>query len=275
MPDEAAVDPIERYFEFGAGHLQKRRWRRSWRALRLLDRLCTARIAASVRNVRAAAAAEMPARVLIAAVEVPGREADLRGVLDRLVAGTVHHPTVSVARMAPVGKFDNVNRALDGRPLDGFEYLLIVDDDIELPDGFLDLMIHYARRFHLKLAQPAHRFRSYASFTVTERHWRSLVRQTAFVEIGPVTLLHHDTFAALLPFPSLRWAWGLDFAWADIADKQGWAVGVVDAAPIGHMRPVGGTYDQAAAAAEAIAFLRHQGVGIGRDRMLCTSRMLA
>ncbi len=275
MPADKPGDEIDRYFAFGAGHLKKTRWRQSWKALRLLDRLSDARIAPAVHRARADAANARPASVLIAAVEVPGREAELAHVIARITDQTCHQVHVSAVPMAPVGKFDNINRALAGQDLEAIEWLMIVDDDIEVPDGFLDLMIHFARRHRLTLAQPAHRFRSYASFTVTERHWGTLVRQTAFVEIGPVTLLHRDAFAALLPFPSLRWAWGLDFAWADLAQKQGWIVGVVDAAPIGHMRPVGGTYDQGAAQAEAIAFLRGRGVTIGRDRMLCHSQGMA
>ena len=42
------------------------------------------------------------------------------------------------------------------------------------------------------------------------------MRETAFVEIGPVTAFHRDTFATLLPFPDVGMGWGLDVHWAAV-----------------------------------------------------------
>jgi hypothetical protein len=82
------------------------------------------------------------------------------------------------------------------------------------------------------------------------------VRETSFVEIGPVTAFHRDTFATLLPFPELRMGWGLDAHWAAVAREHGWRIGVVDATPVGHtLRPAADAYPREAAAAEARAFL--------------------
>ena len=53
--------------------------------------------------------------------------------------------------------------------------------------------------------------------------------ETRFVEIGPVTLFRRDAAAALLPFPPLRYGWGLDLAWAAVADEHAWTVGIADA----------------------------------------------
>ena len=77
-----------------------------------------------------------------------------------------------------------------------------------------------------KLAQPAHRLSSHAAWPVTRRRPASVARETAFVEIGPVTAFHRDTFAALLPFPDLKMGWGLDAYWsarrarARVADRR-------------------------------------------------------
>jgi hypothetical protein len=83
------------------------------------------------------------------------------------------------------------------------------------------------------------------------------VRETTFVEIGPVTAFHRDVFATLLPFPAdLRMGWGLDVHWAAVAREHGWPIGIVDATPIGHtQQPAGAGYGRAAAVAEASAFL--------------------
>jgi hypothetical protein len=91
---------------------------------------------------------------------------------------------------------------------------------------------------------------------VTSRRARSVVRETAFVEIGPVTAFHSETFADLLPFPDLRMGWGLDLHWAALARQRGWRVGIVDAAPIEHLaRPAAAGYDRDRAVSEARAFL--------------------
>jgi hypothetical protein len=138
----------------------------------------------------------------------------------------------------------------------GYDWLLVLDDDVELPRGFLDRFLGLAERFDLRLAQPAHRLRSHAAWRLTRRRPGSLVRETRFVEIGPVTAIHRDAFAVLLPFPALRMGWGLDAHWAALAVAHGWRLGVVDATPIGHRaRPAGDAYAREQAIAEARAFL--------------------
>jgi hypothetical protein len=82
------------------------------------------------------------------------------------------------------------------------------------------------------------------------------VRETAFVEIGPVFALRSTTFETLLPFPPLRMGWGLDAHWSAVARERGWRLGVIDATPVGHdLRPIAGSYDRGAAIAEARDFL--------------------
>ena len=82
------------------------------------------------------------------------------------------------------------------------------------------------------------------------------MRETAFVEIGPLTAFASRTFAALLPFPPLRMGWGLDVHWAALARERGWRCGVIDALPIAHrVAPAAGAYSREAAIAEARVFL--------------------
>ena len=88
----------------------------------------------------------------------------------------------------------------------------MIDDDVELPRGFLDRFLFLCERFSLALAQPAHRLDSHAAWSVTRRRAGSVVRETSFVEIGPVTAFARITFPVLLPFPELRMGWGLDVA---------------------------------------------------------------
>ena len=56
----------------------------------------------------------------------------------------------------------------------------------------------------------------------------------------------------LLPFPALRYGWGLDLHWAALAAERGWRLGIVDALPVRHeQRPGGGAYGHAEAIEEA------------------------
>ncbi len=153
------------------------------------------------------------------------------------------------------GKWANLNAQLAAHPAAGFDWLLLLDDDVRLPRGFLDAFLLCAERFGLRLAQPAHAFASHAAWEVTRRRPGLLARTGRFVEIGPVTAIHRDAFATLLPFPDLRMGWGLDAHWSALAAEHGLALGIVDATPVRHLRAVAGAYPRDAAMAEAEAFL--------------------
>jgi len=132
----------------------------------------------------------------------------------------------------------------------------VVDDDVELPRGFLDRFLFLCDRFSLQLAQPAHRLNSHAAWPQTRRRAGSVVRETSFVEIGPVTAFAAATFTTLLPFPALRMGWGLDSHWAAVAREHGWRCGVIDAVSVGHrVAPAAAAYEREAALAEARSFL--------------------
>jgi hypothetical protein len=67
----------------------------------------------------------------------------------------------------------------------------------------------------------------------------------------------------------------LDVFWAQVAKRQGWRIGVIDAAPIRHLRPVGSSYDTIAAKNEAIAFLSSQAVTISKAEMFDVNERIA
>ena len=154
------------------------------------------------------------------------------------------------------GKFENLNSLLASNPPAGYDWLVVVDDDVSLPHRFLDNFIFLAERFQLRLAQPAHRRRSHAAWAVTRRDRGAVVRETAFVEIGPVFAFHAVTFDLLLPFPELRFGWGLDAHWSAIARERGWRMGVIDATPMRHgLRVIATSYARDDAIAEGRRFL--------------------
>jgi hypothetical protein len=154
------------------------------------------------------------------------------------------------------GKFENLNDLLAQNPPEGCDWLLVLDDDVSLPRGFLDAFVFLIERFGLLMAQPAHRARSHAAWQVTRRRAGSLVRQTAYVEIGPFVAFHATTFPVLLPFPPQRAGWGVGAYWAALARERGWPVGVVDATPVRHgLRRIAAAYDRDEAIAEGRRFL--------------------
>ena len=201
------------------------------------------------------ARSEPRSRVLVAGVARAGHERQSEAVRQEL-ARSRHDVALRLAPPAAgAGKWANLNAALADQPPHGHDWLLIVDDDVTLPRGFLDAFLACAERFGFKLAQPAHAHASHAAWEVTRRRPGALARRTRFVEIGPVTALHADTFGVLLPFPDLHMGWGLDAHWAAVAEEHGWPIGVIDATPVRHLRPVAGDYPRDAAIAEAEAFL--------------------
>jgi GT2 family glycosyltransferase len=153
------------------------------------------------------------------------------------------------------GKFENLNRLLD-RAAESYDWLLVVDDDVVLPERFVDRLLGLCERLDLALAQPAQTLASHAAWPVTRRRGGALARQTRFVEIGPVTALRRDAAQLLTPVPELRFGWGLDLHWAALARERGWRLGVLDAVAVRHEQGgVASAYRYDDAVAEAQAFL--------------------
>lgn len=177
----------------------------------------------------------------------------------RLVLGSAGEPEPALAAHTVAsglggGKFQNLNRLLDG--IGDFDWLLCVDDDVRLPERFLDRLLAACEAFGFDLAQPAQTQLSHSAWRVARRRPAVLARETRFVEIGPVTAFSAPAAAELVPFPELRYGWGLDLHWAAVAAERGWRLGVVDALAVRHERaPVADAYPREEAIAEARSFL--------------------
>ena len=204
---------------------------------------------------RAARSSPERRRVLVLGVRRPAHRALADAARAELEASR-HDVEVRLAEPDGRGKFENLNLLLEREPPADRDWLILLDDDVELPRGFLDSMLFLAERFSLDLVQPAHRRDSHAAWAVTRRHARSVVRETRFVEIGPVTALARSTFDVLLPFPPLRMGWGLDAHWAALAQRHRWRCGVLDALAIRHAAaPAASAYSREETVAEARHFL--------------------
>jgi hypothetical protein len=196
-----------------------------------------------------------PRSVLALSVERANHPNLLAAARDELLR-SLHDVTFATTVAGDRGKFENLNALIAQHQIGTHDWLLVLDDDVSLPRGFLDTFLFLAERFRLTLAQPAHRQRSHAAWRVTRRRRGSVLRETAFVEIGPVSALHRAAFDVLLPFPELRFGWGLDLHWSAIAREQDWRLGVIDATPVRHgLRRIASSYSRDDAVAEARAFL--------------------
>jgi GT2 family glycosyltransferase len=250
--------PPPRDGEFTSGHSGYVAGRRALTLARVCDAVADARaVVASRRLTRDAAAWGAPRRVQVLALE----RVDMPNVLDATLAELIrsqHLVRVARSNAGTRGRFENLNRLLEtpaGRVEDA-DWLIVVDDDVAVGPGFLDRFLFLAERHSLTLAQPAHRRLSHAAWPVTRRRAGSAVRETGFVEIGPLVAFHRSSFEPLLPFPELRVGWGVDAYWAAVAAEHGWRTGVVDATPISHaLRPIAASYDQSVALAESATFL--------------------
>lgn len=243
----------------------------------LKDAVLRARLAFSpeLRRIMEADRRRPPRRVLVVSVAVPGREAQLASVISGL-SRSRHHVEISTTPMRPQGKFANIDDAIRAAPspLNSYDWLIITDDDISFDANFLDTYLALAEAADLALSQPAHRHASHASFFFSRRRAGSLVRASHFVEIGPLTALRAETFKDLVPFPPSKWCYGIDVLWADIAKRRGWTIGIVDGAPVSHLKPIAATYDMGAAIAEGHALLAEHGVMEGRREDLLKSWVL-
>jgi Glycosyl transferase family 2/Protein of unknown function (DUF707) len=206
------------------------------------------------------ASRESPAsrRVLVLCIARAEHSVLVRGIREEL-ARSRHQVQLCQAVPGDRGKFENLNQLLDSHPADACDWLFVLDDDIVLPHGFLNRFLLLAEHFELDLAQPAHSRASHAAWQVTRRRRHSLVRETSFVEIGPVTAFARSTFSTLLPFPDLRMGWGLDMHWAALAREHSWRCGVLDAVPIRHRAAAAASaYSREHALEEARSFLANR-----------------
>jgi hypothetical protein len=179
--------------------------------------------------------------------------------------------------MQPQSKFANIDAAIAAAPhaLAAYDWLVIADDDVAIEARFLDHYLALASAADLAISQPAHRFASHASLTISRRRLGSLVRSCRFVEIGPITVLRKETFGELVPFPASRWCYGIDVLWSAIAQKRGWRMGIVDAVALRHLKPIAQSYDASEAIEEGRGMLERFDVRLTRADVLTSEPLIS
>jgi len=155
---------------------------------------------------------------------------------------------VTVSRAGPTPKFTLLNRLLRPDQLEPYEFVLVMDDDISLPEGFVDRYLDLVVRHELALAQPARTHGSYIDHYLVEQLDGLDARRTRFVEIGPLFSIRRDAFGLFFPFDEASpMGWGYDFVWPVAIERAGLKMGIVDATPVAHdLRKPGAHYNLAA-----------------------------
>jgi glycosyltransferase involved in cell wall biosynthesis len=135
----------------------------------------------------------------------------------------------------PTPKYALLNRLLVEEDLASYDYVLTTDDDIVLPDEFLDLFLGVQAGVGFDLAQPARTPNSYVDHPIVLQQGGVVARRTLFVEIGPLASFGREIYDLVFPFDETNpMGWGFENVWAHFLRERGQSEGIVDAVPVDH-----------------------------------------
>ena len=160
----------------------------------------------------------------------------------------------------PAMKFALLNQLLSETKIHPFEFVVVCDDDIVLPESFLDRYFELVVRYDFALAQPARTHDSFIDHPFVEQLDGLLARWTRFVEIGPLFSVNRRAFPLIFPFDEASpMGWGYDFFWPTVIAKANLKMGIVDAVPVAHsLRKPVSYYQHETAHREMDEFLTHR-----------------
>lgn len=156
-----------------------------------------------------------------------------------------------------VPKFSMLNQVIDSIDINQFQYIIVIDDDIELDNQFLDFYLWLQGKIDLALAQPARTPDSYIDHPFVTQLPGIGARHTRFVEIGPLFSIRRDIYPLIIPFDDhTPMGWGLDYYWPHLLERLGYRLGIIDATPVRHsLRPPVSLYGYQEVANEMTQFL--------------------
>jgi len=156
-------------------------------------------------------------------------EEDYRRWADDPVHLTDGPGTVKFARVSALG--DVIGR---------YDAVWLPDDDLKVDAAGVERLFETFTRRNLLLAQPSLADPSYVSHEITRWNGSFEVRYTNFVE-AMCPLFSREALRACVPsFTESLSAYGLDMIWEKILGSPRDRIGMIDAAPVVHSRPVGG-----------------------------------
>lgn len=132
-------------------------------------------------------------------------------------------------------KYEILNEMLSKENLQVYDYVLNIDDDIILPDDFIDNFIGLQSKYDYRIAQPARTCNSYIDHPIVGKQDGVIARTTLFVEIGPLVSFHRSVFDSVFPFDlSSSMGWGFENIWTYKLRKMDLKMGIIDATPVDH-----------------------------------------
>jgi hypothetical protein len=142
-------------------------------------------------------------------------------------------------------KYEIMNELISAEDLSQYEYLLMTDDDVVLPEGFLDECITLQDGLKFAIAQPARTPNSHIDHPIVEQHSGIQARETLFVEIGPVVSFHRSVYDCIFPFDlTSPMGWGYENVWSNLVRERKLKMGIIDNTPVDHsMRKPVENYD--------------------------------
>jgi hypothetical protein len=146
----------------------------------------------------------------------------------------------TVGEVIPGPKWTGLRTLLNG--WDGwrdYEHIWLPDDDILASQDTISRMFEAAAALQLKLFTPALKEDSHYGHYIIMRNRNFFARRVSFVEIM-VPGFSRPALEQLLPTLDLSttgWGWGLEPLWGKLLDHRD--LGILDAVPVLHTRPVG------------------------------------
>jgi hypothetical protein len=150
-------------------------------------------------------------------------------------------PTETVAAVTAAAvrhrtsKYRLMNQLLRAEDLARYDFVLNVDDDVVLPERFLERFLGLQSQLDFVIAQPARTANSHVDHPIVVQQRGVLARRTLFVEIGPIVSFHRDAYDAVFPFDEENaMGWGFENVWAHRLQERGHQMGIIDAVPVDH-----------------------------------------
>lgn len=122
-----------------------------------------------------------------------------------------------------------------------FDAVWFPDDDLATDGATIDRMFAFFHAHRLHLAQPALTRDSFHTWSTLLQEPGCLLRLTGFVEVM-APIFSREALAVCAPtFGESPSGWGLDWVWPTLLRRASLgSIGVIDATPVRHTRPLGG-----------------------------------
>ena len=144
-------------------------------------------------------------------------------------------------------KFELLDRMIEARPPRPGEWVVVADDDVRITRGSIGRFLQLASSVGADLAQPAHDRRSEVNYGLTVSRLLTRVRETSFVEIGPLFAMSPAARERIVPFGEVGMGYGLEQRWYNLSPRPRFAI--VDEVRMRHLVPAGTAYDNEGLAA--------------------------